>query len=342
MSIVANGKKAGPRQNAANSNGQNYPQKKRSEQNDNTKTKNVTKNVSAAKKHNTSKEINSMPYTQQNQKRSTSPTNVQRNSNIRSQMPTRRRSAKEAKKINPNSPEIKRVIKNKQGFTVKKNNSKFRRAFFAKVILFLLIFAVVFSMFCLVFRAVITSKDKSNYKNISVEIGLDSDTEIKAESVSYETYMRNGVFYVDMMEIADVFEFTTTGDHKELRFITNSSSGEHVRFEIGSSFASVNGTTVRLEAETCFEKSCFYVPKSFFDSYVDGMEITFDETEKELLILRKTERNSLGKIVESDIGFKLKAMDVTKSIDEYSLAQEIKDKTVFMNQSSDVPLSNDQ
>ncbi len=253
--------------------------------------------------------------------------------NIKSQTPSQRKSAKEAKRINPSSPEVRSVPKKQQGFAIKKQNKKARRAMIARFFLFLLIFAVTFSVFCLAFSVSLKSVPKAEYKNISVKIGVENDAELKGQSLPYESFVRNGVFYLDMTEIADKFGFTTTGDHKELRFITDFDSGEYVRFELGSSFADINGTTVRLEKETYIQDGHLYVPQSFFDSYVNGIEIEFDGEKKELLILRQTEKNILGKLTEVDIGFKLKAMRAEEFLDESELSQEIKDKTYFVNQS---------
>ncbi len=257
--------------------------------------------------------------------------------NIKSQTPSQRRSAKEAKRINPTSPEVKSVSKKQQGFAIKKQNKKARRAAAAKVFLFLLIFAVISAVFCLAFSVSLKSVPKAEYKNITVKIGAENDTELKGQSLPYESFVRNGVFYLDMTEIADKFGFTTTGDHKELRFITDSDNGEYVRFELGSSFADMNGTTVRLDEETFVKDDHLYVPQSFFDSYVNGISIEFDGEKKQLLILRNTEKNVLGKLVEVDIGFKLKAMRNEELLDEGELSQEIKDKTYFINQAPMMP-----
>jgi len=258
---------------------------------------------------------------------------------IKSQTPSQRRNAKEAKRINPTSPEVRSVSKKQQGFAIKRSNKKARRAMIAKFFLFLLIFAVMLTVFVLAFSMSLKYVPPAEYKNISVKIGVENDSELKGESVPYESFVKNGVFYLDMTKIADKFDFTTTGDHKELRFITDTDSGEYVRFELGSSFADINGTTVRLDEETFVEDDHLYVPQSFFESYVNGIKIEFNGEKKQLSILRGVEKNILGKLSEVDIGFKLKDMRAEEVIDEGELSQAIKDKTYFINQSPIEPVA---
>lgn len=259
--------------------------------------------------------------------------------NIKSQTPSQRKSAKEAKRMNPTSPEVRSVPKKQQGYAIKRPNKKARRAMVAKMFLFLLIFAVMFSVFALALSVSLKSVPKADYKNITVKIGVENEDGLKGQSLPYESFVRNGVFYLDMTEIADRFNFTTTGDHKELRFITDTESGEFVRFELGSSFANINGTTVRLDEETYVSDGHLYVPQSFFDSYVNGIKVEFDGEKKQLSILRGVEKNVLGKLSEVSIGFKLKSMKAEEFIDESELSQAIKDKTYFMNQSPTEPIA---
>ena len=64
------------------------------------------------------------------------PVNVGARMNIREQTPAKRRTAKEIKKINPDSPEIKRTAKRAQGYKIKKKKKKINPVVVVNAILF--------------------------------------------------------------------------------------------------------------------------------------------------------------------------------------------------------------
>ena len=66
-----------------------------------------------------------------------------------------------------------------------------------------------------------------------------------------------------------------------------------------------------------------------FDEYANGIEIAYDEEKSVISVLRSTEINENGKLVEKDITFSLKEIKESMSLPEEELTDEEKAKTFF-------------
>ncbi len=275
--------------------------------------------------------IKRMPDTKKSQRPTTQRSaNVGASMNIREQTPSRRRSAKEAKRIDPKLPEIRRSAKRAQGYKIKKKKKKIGRAAIAYTVLFVFVFLVVAGVFSLGFYVSLIQRDAPEFDSLKLKMCLEHEAEeLKAVSVDTEKYIRNGVLYVNMSAIAEEFGFIVTGDYKQLRFITDEKLGEDVCFVIGTPFAEINGERVRLNGAVTKNDGSVFVPAEVFTEYVNGIEITLDEEKAVISILRDTERNEAGHFVESDVSFKLKEVTDSASISELDLSDEIKARCYF-------------
>ena len=264
---------------------------------------------------------------------------------IREQTVAKRRSAREAKNVNPHSPQINRAPKRAQEYKIKKKDKGAGRRFILNMLLFLLIFIVLASFTAAVFYINLVSKEPFEYEVVRLKLGLAHEIENdRGVIIDTDKYFINDVLYVNMTAIADEFDFVLTGDKDEYRFITDIKTGEEVRFYIGKSVAEVNGDSVNLMGNTFITDDSLFVPAEFFEKYVNGISFQYIADEKNedrayIIIARETERNESGRFVEKDIGFKLKYDKATEHLDETRLSVAESNLTYFKTISSD-PVDN--
>ena len=256
--------------------------------------------------------------------------NVGARMNIKEQTVSQRRSAKEAKKINPDSPEINRSAKRAQGYKIKKKKKKISRMAVLLIMLFSLIFIVILTTFCLAFYGNLVKVESVDYGNLKLKMGLSYElNEIKGEKINPNEYMRDGEMYVNLTAISEKFGFIITGTSDCLRFITNQKTGENVRVYVNTPFVEINGTKVRLNSNITQTGDNIFVPASFFDEYANGIVVAYDEEKAVISVLRSTEINAEGHLAEQDITFSLKAIKESVALPEENLTDEEKAKTFF-------------
>ena len=257
---------------------------------------------------------------------------------ISEQTPSRRRSAKEAKRIDPDSPEIKRSAKRAKEYKIKKKKKGISKVFLAYALMFLIMFAAVAGTVSLCFRAVLTQTDPPRFERLRLIMCLEHEVnDTSPITVDLGRYLQGDDIYVNMTAISKEFGFIVTGDHKQLRFITDADAAESVVFMPGTPFADVNGTNVRLTGDVLEFDGNIFVPANFFAEYVYGMEITVNEEKGILTVIKNTRRNEAGHFVEEKVGFNLKKGGDCLSISEFELSPEIKDKTYFITLSPITP-----
>lgn len=256
--------------------------------------------------------------------------NVGTRMNIKEQTVSQRRNAKEAKKINPDAPEIKRSAKRAQGYKIKKKKKKISRETVLFGMMFSLIFIVIATVFCLSFYGNLVKVDSVDYGNLKLKMGLSYElNEIKGQKINPDEYMRGGEMYVNMTAMAEKFGFVITGTSDCLRFITDLKTGENVRVYVDTPFVEINGTKVRLNSKITQNGDSIFIPAEFFAEYVSGIEIAYDEEKSVISVLRSTEINENGHLAEQNITFTLKAIKESVSLPEENLTDEEKAKTFF-------------
>lgn len=267
--------------------------------------------------------------------------NVGARMDISDQTPSRRRSVKETKRLNPDSPEIQRSAKRAGGYKVNTKKKKgLDPTFVIYAMLFLIIFAVVSGLCVLVVLIDLNATQPPEFEYLRLKLCLEHEAnDVKAVSVDTDKYVRDDILYVNMSAVSRTFGFVVTGDRKELRFIPEVDGGESVSFITGTPFARINGTTVRLEGNIFLEDDgSIFVPLSFITDYVTGIKTELDKDKNTLSVLRESKRNDGGRLVETDIEFKLKAVKDSPSISEFELSDEIKDKCYFPTISPVIPV----
>lgn len=250
---------------------------------------------------------------------------------INEQTPSKRRALREAKKINSRDPEIRRGAKKAQEYKIKKKKKGLWRVAFVYAALFVVVLAAVAGVISLGFFINLNKVEPSPYEGLKLKMCLEHEAaELKAVSVDIEKYIIDDKFYVNMTALAKEFGFIVTGDRNWLRFITDEKTGESVCFEVGTPFAEVNGTEIRLNGAAIDFDGYLFVPVEFFREYVNGIEITLDEEKNVLYVLRDTYRNEAGHFDEAAVDFTLKPVKDSASISEFELSDEIKERCYFI------------
>ncbi len=238
--------------------------------------------------------------------------------------------------IDSQSQRPRRRSKNNRSYRIKKKKSGVSRTVMAYSLLFLLVFILVSAVCAGVFYANLVKVDAAEYDSIKIKMGLQHEIEdVKAVSVDTQKYCRDDILYLNISEVADRFGFVVTGDHKELRFITDVKSGDEVRFVLGTHFAKINGSSVRLNGNIIEEDGNIYVPADFVSEYMKGIEYTFDEEKNVITLSRLTSRDENGRFVESKISFRLKFDSDSKSLPEEELTEKQKERTYFKSISAE-------
>ena len=258
------------------------------------------------------------------------PVDVGEKMNINNQTLKERKSARAEKRINPNSPEVKKGARKAQNYKIKKDKKGVNRVALVYTVIFVVIFILISVICGALFYSNLVKVDTLQYSRIKVKIGLQHQAEeLKSVIVDETVYYQDGNFYINMTDIAEEFGFIITGDHKQLRFITNEKNGEEVRFLLNSDLAEVNGSSIKLDGRIKKIDGEVYVPANFVVEYMNGIEFSFDEEQSTISVLRNTSRNEAGRFVSSDIGFRLHTDKITSSLPEDELSEAEQAKCYF-------------
>lgn len=119
--------------------------------------------------------------------------------------------------------------------------------------------------------------------------------------VNLDELYSDGMLYLSMNDIAELCELTVTGDHTKRTYFPTDDSENYVTFYFSSNQVIVNGEKMLMKAETYTVDKTIYVPVSFFENYMTGIEITVDEEKNRISVKRVslgTKYNVLDELVE--------------------------------------------
>ena len=202
-----------------------------------------------------------------------------------------------------------------------------RNRFFA----FLVTYVIIAVVFAVGFVINLTSSNAVSLdKAVTYQLGNDSEN---TSTIMLSDIYKNSKIYINMDDIARLCNMATTGDINELRFISLDDESENVSFVLSTRIAFVNGEEIRLTSDTIAKNDIVYVPIEFFNEYVEGITVNYDEDESTLKILKdvvetKTILNTDGSETTEEIyaplKFKLKAQKPSESINEALIPQKVK------------------
>ena len=136
--------------------------------------------------------------------------------------------------------------------------------------IFIIVCAVAFSAFVIYLSRTVRPDDDDTR-------GFTYRVEGSSRSLGFEDVVSDGVIYVDFTGIAGLCGMSISGVCEELTF---EASGERAVFVPGSDRAYVNGTQITLEGAALLREEHLWLPLSFVQKYVSGVEATLDEVEK--------------------------------------------------------------
>lgn len=136
--------------------------------------------------------------------------------------------------------------------------------------IFIIVCAVAFSAFVIYLSRTVRPEDEDTR-------GFTYRVEESSRSLGFEDVVSDGVIYVDFTGIAGLCGISISGVREELVF---EASGERAVFVPGSDRAYVNGTQITLEGAALLREEHLWLPLSFVQKYVSGVEVTLDEVEK--------------------------------------------------------------
>ena len=136
--------------------------------------------------------------------------------------------------------------------------------------IFIIVCAVAFSAFVIYLSRTVRPDDDDTR-------GFTYRVEESSRSLGFEDVVSDGVIYVDFTGIAGLCGMSISGVREELTF---EASGERAVFVPGSDRAYVNGTQITLEGAALLREEHLWLPLSFVQKYVSGVETTLDEVEK--------------------------------------------------------------
>ncbi len=136
--------------------------------------------------------------------------------------------------------------------------------------IFIIVCAVAFSAFVIYLSRTVRPEDEDTR-------GFTYRVEESSRSLGFEDVVSDDVIYVDFTGIAGLCGISISGVREELVF---EASGERAVFVPGSDRAYVNGTQITLEGAALLREEHLWLPLSFVQKYVSGVEATLDEVEK--------------------------------------------------------------
>ena len=141
------------------------------------------------------------------------------------------------------------------------------------------VFVCVLLIICTVSATVFLFKLLNYGERAETPAAITFTTEGKNKKYDYEDLVRDGIYYVDFGQIAELCSLSQSGDSSLLIYSTV--SGEQIRFTPSSRIVTVNGNSVTAPGIVISENSRLLVPLDIVRDYFVGIEVTVDEGIKE-------------------------------------------------------------
>ncbi len=197
----------------------------------------------------------------------------------------------------------------------------------ARIQLFLVFFvAITIFSLCGILLGFFTgnSPDKNPF-TYSIVQSISTTTDPITENISPNRIYRDGYFYVNFSQVADLYGLITTGADGEYRFLTDVDATQSVKFVPGTGLFEINGVPGRFAAPTFILDDDIYIPAELINRCMTGISVTYDLAARTVNLVRENE-SKLDTFVP--IAFTLKTDAPTPSIGENTLDKE----TLYLTQ----------
>ncbi|MBR6515125.1 MAG: copper amine oxidase N-terminal domain-containing protein [Clostridia bacterium] len=191
--------------------------------------------------------------------------------------------------------EIKRrSSEGNHSFRVKRKQTAFGKLLLVRLVLFLVVFTIMFSLTAGLFAMSLKPGKGFKGKSYTLQLGADipKDAEKLASNVVDPTYLeipsscatRYGELYIPISALSDMCSLSVTGSTEELRYLPRESDDQSVKFVVGSDIAYVNGSKVRMISPSFLYESRLYIPLDFMQKYSMGLDISIDEGNRKITV----------------------------------------------------------
>lgn len=199
------------------------------------------------------------------------------NSRVNNNMP---RKVEQKVKLTPKQIEINRAYRRREKYKQRQNRKAALKVFFARFLLFLVIFAVMSGIVAALFFFNLTRQDSTDASGYSYIIGTEKS------SLKYSDAVRNGKIYISFTDVAELCDLALTGSTEDMKFVINGDEAETVRFIVGTRTAYVNSVETRLSADSYYKNNKLYVPVDFVSAYFKGLEVEINEKTHKITVER--------------------------------------------------------
>jgi len=227
------------------------------------------------------------------------------------------------KRIDPRKLEARRKLQAKKKYYKQQKRKLFFKTLFYRFIMLVIITIILFLFTVGLFFVNLFWHDSVNSARYTYEIET-TEGNIRRR-MSYNQLFNHASPYINMTELAEIYDFVITGDINIIRFVTTGAERNDVKFYIDSSLAYINGVPVRLSSPVYADGQKVYVPLKFFTDYVSGLNVIYTRDQSRLNIKRiETAQDKNTKDTKyADIEFKLKSNGPTANILEGSLDNDL-------------------
>lgn len=184
-------------------------------------------------------------------------------------------------KLTPEQIEINRAYRQRERYKQKQNRKAAIKVFFARFLLFLVVFAVMSGVVVGLFFLNLTKQDSADASGYSYKIGDEK------YSLRYSDAVRNGKVYISFTDVAELCDLALTGSVDDMKFVIKGDEAETVRFVVGTREVYVNSVETRLSADSYYKNDKLYVPVDFVSAYFKGLDVEIDEKSHNVTVERK-------------------------------------------------------
>ena len=175
----------------------------------------------------------------------------------------------------------------------KKNNKDKRDVFLARVLFFLIVFALLTTILIIC----IGCKHNQNANTTQNDdlITVDKGEEKPQKEVSLSAYNHNGIIYVNFTELAQKCNMTISGTEIEQTFSVQSNDKiEYMTVKADSNVYVINGETIHASHNAIIKDSNIWLSIEFVSNAVNGITVKYD-SESKILTCKRKELNASTK-----------------------------------------------
>ena len=252
--------------------------------------------------------------------------------NLRSQTPLNRTLRKQKKPVEPgtvrrdNAPQHFKVNSDLNRKQTKRKNKRNPSILTFMLVCGFIMYAVIMPVIILSIKFALPRHSTGQTGDYIYQLGPDNNV-YSTKIYDYTRVKLGNEYYVNMDTLADYCTLTTTGDNEAVRYVVRS-SGDYVEFIIGQSIAYINGVQERTGGIIQLKNDTVYVPASFASRCFIGINITIDEMNNKITIVRSQNEN--GEYV--DLSFPYKLPKQSNRINFADLDSDIQEIIIMQNQ----------